>query len=92
MRRTRLDAPKGEGLLDYISPDRFTLLPNTAGCFNVEDAVATAHMGRELLDTDLIKLEVIGDERTLFPDMISLLRPLREFRRGLPARAVRNGG
>jgi len=68
LRRTKLDAPKGQGLLDFISPDRFTILPNTAGCFSVEDAVATARLGRELLETDLIKLEVIGDERTLFPD------------------------
>jgi thiazole synthase len=69
LRRTQLDAPKGQGLLDFISPDRFTILPNTAGCYTVEDAVTTAHMGRELLKTDLIKLEVIGDERTLFPDV-----------------------
>ena len=68
LRRTELDAPKGQGLLDFISPDRFTILPNTAGCYTVEDAVATARLGRELLETDLIKLEVIGDERTLFPD------------------------
>jgi len=73
LRRTKLDAPKGQGLLDFISPDRFTILPNTAGCYTVEDAVATAHMGRELLQTDLIKLEVIGDERTLFPDITGTL-------------------
>ena len=73
LRRTKLDAPAGEGLLDFISPDRFTILPNTAGCYTVEDAVATARMGRELLDTDLIKLEVIGDDRTLFPDVAGTL-------------------
>jgi thiazole synthase len=73
LRRTELDAPKGQGLLDFISPDRFTILPNTAGCYSVKDAVATAHMGRELLETDLIKLEVIGDERTLFPDIVGTL-------------------
>jgi thiazole synthase len=77
LRRTRFDAPKGQGLLDFISPDRFTLLPNTAGCFTVEDAVTTAHMGRELLDTDLVKLEVIGDERTLFPDVAATLEAAR---------------
>ena len=69
LRRTKLDAPKGTGLLDFISPDRFTILPNTAGCYTVKDAIATAHMSRELLDTNLVKLEVIGDERTLFPDV-----------------------
>jgi thiazole synthase len=73
VRRAKLDAPKGEGLLDFISPERFTILPNTAGCYSVEDAVTTAHMARELLNTDLIKLEVIGDERTLFPDVARTL-------------------
>jgi thiazole synthase len=77
LRRTQFDAPKGQGLLDFISPDRFTLLPNTAGCFSVEDAVTTAHMGRELLDTELVKLEVIGDERTLFPDVAATLEAAR---------------
>jgi thiazole synthase len=73
LRRTQLDAPKGTGLLDFISPDRFTILPNTAGCFTVDDAIATARMGRELLETNLVKLEVIGDERTLFPDVVGTL-------------------
>jgi thiazole synthase len=73
LRRTPLDAPKGEGLLDFISPDRFRILPNTAGCYTVEDAVSTARLGRELLGTDLVKLEVIGDERTLFPDVPATL-------------------
>jgi len=73
LRRTKLDAPKGSGLLDFISPDRFTILPNTAGCYTAADAIATAHLGRELLGTDLVKLEVIGDERTLFPDVAATL-------------------
>jgi len=73
LRRTKLDAPKGEGLLDFISPDRFSILPNTAGCFTAEEALTTARMGRELLGTDLVKLEVIGDERTLFPDVAATL-------------------
>jgi len=69
LRRVNFDAEKGPRLLDVISPDRFTILPNTAGCYTVEDAVTTARLGRELLGTDLVKLEVIGDERTLFPDI-----------------------
>ncbi len=77
LRHTKLDAPRGQGLLDFISPDRFTLLPSTAGCYSVEDAVATARMGRELLDTDLVKLEVIGDERTLFPDVAATVEAAR---------------
>ena len=67
LRRTQLDAPKGEGLLDFISPERFTLLPNTAGCYTAEDAVTTARLGRELLATDLVKLEVIGDDAHALP-------------------------
>ena len=73
LRRTQLDAPKGQGLLDYISPDRFTILPNTAGCYSAEEAITTSRMARELLQTDLIKLEVIGDERTLFPDVAATI-------------------
>jgi thiazole synthase len=73
LRRTKLDAPKGQGLLDFISPDRFAILPNTAGCFSAEEAISTSRLARELLGTDLIKLEVIGDERTLFPDVAATL-------------------
>ncbi len=77
LRRTKLDAPKGQGLLDFISPERFTLLPNTAGCYSAEDAITTARLGRELLATDLVKLEVIGDERTLFPDVAATIEAAR---------------
>jgi len=73
LRRVNFDAAKGPRLLDVISPDRFVILPNTAGCFTVEDAVTTARMGRELLGGDLVKLEVIGDERTLYPDVAATL-------------------
>ncbi|MBW2713456.1 MAG: thiazole synthase [Deltaproteobacteria bacterium] len=73
MRRTQFDAPKGQNLLDIVSPKRFTILPNTAGCYTAEDALTTARLGRELLETDLVKLEVIGDERTLFPDVPATL-------------------
>jgi thiazole synthase len=77
LRRTQLDAPKGQGLLDFISPDRFTILPNTAGCYNAQDAISTSRLARELLGTDLIKLEVIGDERTLFPDVAATIEAAR---------------
>ena len=77
LRRTKLDAPKGEGLLDYISPERFAILPNTAGCYTAEDAITTARLGRALLGTELVKLEVIGDERTLFPDVPATLEAAR---------------
>jgi len=77
LRRTKLDAPRGEGLLDHLSPERFTLLPNTAGCYSAADAITTARLGRELLGTELVKLEVIGDERTLFPDVTATLEAAR---------------
>jgi thiazole synthase len=73
LRRANFDAAKGPRLLDVISPKDFTILPNTAGCYTAEEALTTARMGRELLDTDLIKLEVIGDERTLYPDVPATL-------------------
>jgi len=73
LRRVNFDAAKGPRLLDVISPERFTILPNTAGCYTAEEAITTAQMGRELMDTDLIKLEVIGDERTLYPDVAATL-------------------
>jgi thiazole synthase len=69
LRRVNCDPNKGPSLLDVISPERFKILPNTAWSFSAEDAVTTARMGRELLGTDLVKLEVFGDERTLFPDV-----------------------
>jgi thiazole synthase len=77
LRRVNFDAAKGPRLLDVISPVRFTILPNTAGCYSIDDAVTTARMGRELLEIDLIKLEVIGDERTLFPDVPATLEAAR---------------
>ena len=68
LRRINLGAAPGQGLLDHIDRDRYRLLPNTAGCFTVEDAVLTARLAREALGTNLVKLEVIGDRKTLFPD------------------------
>jgi len=73
LRRVNMDPSKGPSLLDVISPERFTILPNTAGCYTADDAITTARLGRELLETDLVKLEVIGDERTLYPDVAATL-------------------
>ncbi len=77
LRRVDLDAPEGVGVLDFVDRGRIQLLPNTAGCYTPEDAVTTARLGRELLGTDLVKLEVIGDERTLFPDAEGTLEAAR---------------
>ena len=67
IRRINLAAKSRVNILDYIHRERIHLLPNTAGCFTADDALTTARLARELLQTDLVKLEVIGDERTLFP-------------------------
>ncbi len=63
----------GESLLDHIDPTRYTLLPNTAGCYTADEAVRTAYLAREAGLGELIKLEVIGDSRTLFPDVQGLM-------------------
>jgi thiazole synthase len=68
----------GEGLYDLLG-DRFHLLPNTAGCFTAQDAVLTAELAREALETNWVKLEVIGDDETLFPDVEQLLRASEEL-------------
>jgi thiazole synthase len=73
IRRIDLNAPKGESLLDFIDRRRIFLLPNTAACFTAEDAVKTARLARQALETHWIKLEVIGDEKTLFPDVAATL-------------------
>ena len=73
VRRIDLKAPKGESLLDYIDRETIMILPNTAACYNVEDAVRTARLGREAGLSNWVKLEVIGDERTLFPDTGALI-------------------
>ncbi|HAC32884.1 MAG TPA: thiazole synthase [Gammaproteobacteria bacterium] len=67
--------PDQPNLLDVVPPDRYTILPNTAGCYSAEDAVRTCRLARELLDGhQLVKLEVLGDEKTLFPDTVETLK------------------
>lgn len=75
LRRINLGQSKGEpNLLDFLPPDLFTLLPNTAGCYNADDAVRTCHLARELLDGHkLVKLEVLGDPKTLYPHVTETL-------------------
>ena len=76
IRRTNIGQNPGEpNLLDALPPDRYTYLPNTAGCYTAEDAVRTCRLARELLDGhELVKLEVLGDEKTLFPDIVQTLQ------------------
>ena len=75
IRRTNLgQSPNEPNLLDVLPPDRYTILPNTAGCYTAADAVRTCRLARELLDGHtLVKLEVLGDQRTLYPDVVQTL-------------------
>ncbi len=73
VRRLDLDAPKGEGLCDHLDRERYKLLPNTAGCFDADSAIRAARLGRELGFSDMVKLEVLGDPKTLLPDAVGTL-------------------
>jgi len=75
IRRTNIGQDENEPkLLDVISPEKYTILPNTAGCYNAKDAVRTCRLARELLDGhSLVKLEVLGDEKTLYPNITETL-------------------
>jgi thiazole synthase len=77
VRRVNLTDRSKESLLDYIDRKKFFLLPNTAACFNADEAIRTARLGREAGMSNWVKLEVIGDERTLFPDNAGLLEATR---------------
>ena len=81
IRRTPLKAQNGEpGLLEVLPPERYCILPNTAGCYTAEEAVRTCRLARELLDGHpLVKLEVLGDQRTLFPDMPQTIAAAKEL-------------
>src|SRR6201995_4405398 len=77
VRRVNLTDRTKESLLDYIDRDRFFLLPNTAACYTADEAIRTARLGREVGLSNWVKLEVIGDEKTLFPDNAGLLEATR---------------
>lgn len=85
VRRERLVDSDGRSLLDFLDLDRYTILPNTAGCFSAEDAVRVARLGREILDQldnpgkQWVKLEVLGDKKTLLPDPVGTLDACREL-------------
>src|SRR4051812_49451641 len=77
VRRVNLTDKSKESLIDYIDRERIFILPNTAACYTAEDAIRTARLGREVGLSNWVKLEVIGDERTLFPDNVALLEATR---------------
>src|SRR5580693_6091923 len=77
VRRVNLTDKSKESMLDYIDRERMFILPNTAGCYTADDAIRTARLGREVGLSNWVKLEVIGDERTLFPDNAGLIEATR---------------
>ena len=74
VRRVNISNPEEPVLMDYLDPSRFTYLPNTAGCFTAEDAVRTLRLAREVGGWDLVKLEVLWDHATLYPNMLETLK------------------
>ncbi len=76
VRRVNLDRSK-ESLLDFIDPMRYFLLPNTAGCYTADEAIRTARLGREVGLSDWVKIEVIGDQQTLYPDVLATVEATR---------------
>ena len=77
----RVSLPTGESLLDHLDTTRYTLLPNTAGCYTADEAIRTTYLAREAGLGEMVKLEVIGDSRTLFPDVQGLLEATKTLAR-----------
>jgi thiazole synthase len=77
VRRVNITDRSRENLLDYLDPARYQILPNTAGCFTAEEAIRTCRLAREAAGGDLVKLEVIGDQKTLFPDVAATIEAAR---------------
>lgn len=79
LRRVKMDGAPSENLFNFLDRKKYWLLPNTAGCYNVKDAILTSNLAREALGTNWVKLEVIGNEKTLFPDNEGLLEAARSL-------------
>ncbi|MEL6859600.1 MAG: thiazole synthase [Pseudomonadota bacterium] len=79
LRRVNLSNPDEDRLQDHVSPDEFTYLPNTAGCFTADDAVRTLRLAREAGGWNLVKLEVLSDQKTLYPDMEETLQAAKDL-------------
>ncbi len=79
VRRVNITDPGKENLLDYIDPKKYTILPNTAGCYTADDAVRTLKLAREAGGWDLVKLEVLGDEKTLYPNVVETIRAAEQL-------------
>jgi thiazole synthase len=79
VRRVNITDAHAENLLDYLRPDRYTILPNTAGCYTTDDAIRTCRLAREAGVGKLVKLEVIGDDKTLFPDVPATIEAAKQL-------------
>ncbi len=79
LRRVNLSNPDEDRLQDHVSPEEFTYLPNTAGCFTADEAVRTLRLAREAGGWDLVKLEVLADQKTLYPDMEETLKAAKDL-------------
>jgi len=79
VRRVNITDPEKENLLDYIDPEKYVILPNTAGCFNAEDAVRTLKLAREAGGWNLVKLEVLGDTETLYPNVVETIKAAEQL-------------
>jgi len=79
IRRVNITDPGKENLLDYIDPKKYVILPNTAGCYTAEDAVRTLRLGREAGGWNLVKLEVLGDQETLYPNVVETIKAAEQL-------------
>jgi len=79
VRRVNIANPNEPALQDYLSPEKYTFLPNTAGCFTADDAVRTLRLAREAGGWNLVKLEVLGDQKTLYPNVVETLKAAKEL-------------
>ena len=77
VRRVNISDKKKPMLMDYVNPKKIIYLPNTAGCFNSKDALRTLRLAREIGGWKMVKLEILGDKKTLYPDMIETLKQLK---------------
>src|ERR671938_362738 len=91
VRRVNLTDKSKESLLGYIDLKKYHILPNTAGCYSADEAIRTAMLAREVLDNNWIKLEVLGDEKTLFPDNQGLLEATRAMELGVDGILMNTG-
>ena len=82
VRRVNISDKRKTLLMDYVNPKKISYLPNTAGCFNSKDALRTLRLAREIGGWKMVKLEILGDKKTLYPDMIETLKTTKSVGKG----------